>query len=141
MNIYNGNVTTNKQGLAVVVLPDYFEALNRDFRYQLTPIGQFAQAIVAKEIKGGRFTIKTSRPGVKVSWQVTGVRHDAYAEAHRIQVEEDKPMLERGKYLHPELFGAAREKAIGYSAPPPSALPLPEPVASVSKPISEANSR
>jgi hypothetical protein len=142
MNIYNGNVTTDKQGIAVVVLPDYFEALNRDFRYQLTPIGQFAQAIVAKEMKDGRFTIKTSRPGVKVSWQVTGIRHDAYADAHRIQVEEEKPIQERGKYLHPELFAASQEKAIGYSAVPPSTMAIPEQFASaVSRPIIEANSQ
>jgi hypothetical protein len=142
MNIYNGNVVTNKQGLAVVVLPDYFEALNRDFRYQLTPIGQFAQAIVAREINHGRFTIKTSRPGVKVSWQVTGIRHDAYADAHRIQVEEEKPIQERGKYLHPELFAASQEKAIGYSSPPHSAMAIPDQVAStVSRPIIDANSQ
>jgi hypothetical protein len=136
MNIYNGNVTTNKQGLAVVVLPGYFEALNRDFRYQLTTIGQFSQAIVSREISHGRFTIKTNRPGVKVSWQVTGVRHDAYADAHRIEVEEEKPMPERGKYLHPELFGESKEKAIGYSVPPSAAVP-PESVAST---IATANS-
>lgn len=142
MNIYNGNITTDRRGLAVVILPDYFEALNRDFRYQLTPIGQFAQAIVAKEIKGGQFTIKTNRPGVKVSWQVTGIRHDAYAEAHRIQVEEDKPMQERGKYLHPELFGASKEKAIGYSGPRPFGAAVPKQIAStVSRPVGEANSR
>ena len=142
MNIYNGNVITNKQGLAVVVLPDYFEALNRDFRYQLTPIGQFAQAIVAREINHGRFTIKTSRPGVKVSWQVTGIRHDAYADAHRIQVEEERPIQERGKYLHPELFAASQEKAIGYSSPPHSAMAIPDQVAStVSRPIIDANSQ
>jgi hypothetical protein len=123
MNIYNGNITTNKRGVAVVVMPDYFQALNCDFRYQLTPIGQFAQAIVAKEISHGRFTIKTSRPSVKVSWQVTGIRHDAYADAHRIQVEEEKPFEERGKYLHPELFGASPQQAIGYSVPPPTAAP------------------
>jgi hypothetical protein len=74
-----------------------------DFRYQLTVIGQFAQAIVSKEIDGNQFTIRTSKPGVKVSWQVTGIRHDAYADAHRIQVEEDKGE-KRGTYLHPELF-------------------------------------
>jgi hypothetical protein len=116
MNVYNGNVTTNKHGLAVVTLPEYFEALNRDFRYQLTVIGQFAQAIVAKEISRNQFTIRTSHPNVKVSWQVTGIRHDAYADAHRIQVEEEKPPQEQGHYLHPELFGATPEKAIGYHA-------------------------
>ena len=113
MNVYNGNITTDKRGLATVTLPDYFEALNRDFRYQLTVIGQFAQAIVAKEISRNRFTIRTNRPGVKVSWQVTGIRHDAYAEAYRIPVEEDKSPQEQGKYLHPELYGASPELAIG----------------------------
>ena len=117
MNVYNGNVITNQHGLATIVLPDYFEALNRDFRYQLTVIGQFAQAIVAKEVSRNRFTIKTSKPGVKVSWQVTGIRQDAYANAHRIQVEEEKPLQEQGHYLHPELFGAPPEQAVGYPAP------------------------
>jgi hypothetical protein len=139
MDIYNGNVTTNKQGVAVVVMPDYFEALNHDFRYQLTPIGRFAEAIVAKEISHGHFTIKTSRPGVKVSWQVTGIRHDAYADAHRIQVEEEKPLEERGKYLHPELFGAPPEKAVGYSAPPQSTPALPMPVPATMATLSRGN--
>jgi len=118
MNVYNGNVVTNQRGVATVTLPDYFEALNQDFRYQLTVIGQFAQAIVAKEINGNRFTIKTSKPGVKVSWQVTGIRHDAYADAHRVEVQVEKPPQEQGRYLHPELFGAPAEQAIGYVAPP-----------------------
>jgi hypothetical protein len=142
MDVYNGNVTTNKQGFAVVVLPSYFEALNRDFRYQLTPIGQFAQAIVAKKIAHNRFVIRTSKPRVEVSWQVTGIRHDAYADAHRIPVEEDKPLPEQGRYLHPELFGAPAEKAVGYSAPPPSPAAPSTPVAStVSTSISKESDR
>ena len=76
MNIYNGNVTTDNSGIAEVSLPSYFEALNIDFRYQLTVIGQFAQAIIKEEISGNHFTIQTDKPNVKVSWQVTGVRND-----------------------------------------------------------------
>src|SRR5262249_1212617 len=91
MKIYNGNVVTDGHGVAAVELPEYFSALNRDFRYQLTVIGEFAQAIVAEEIHDNRFTIKTNKPSIKVSWQVTGIRQDAYANAHRIAVEEDKP--------------------------------------------------
>jgi hypothetical protein len=102
LNIYNGNVTTNDKGYATVGLPDWFEALNRDFRYQLTVIGQFAQAIVAKEIEGNTFTIQTDKPSVKVSWQVTGIRKDAFADAHRIPVEETKAEKERGTCLHQE---------------------------------------
>jgi hypothetical protein len=103
MNIYNGNLTTDTKGQAVVTLPEYFQALNRDFRYQLTVIGEFAQAIVAREIKDNRFSIKTNKPNVKVSWQITGIRQDAYANANRIQVVESKGER-RGTYLHPELF-------------------------------------
>jgi hypothetical protein len=112
MNVYNGNVTTDRHGLATVVLPDYFESLNGDFRYQLTVMGKFAQAIVAKEIANNRFVIRTNKPDVKVSWQVTGVRHDAYANAYRIPTEEDKPAAEQGYYLHPEVFGQPASKSI-----------------------------
>jgi hypothetical protein len=118
MNIYNGNVTTDAQGDAVVPLPEWFETLNRDFRYQLTVIGQFAQAIVASEIDDGRFSIKTDKPSVKVSWQVTGIRQDAWANAHRIPVEQEKPEVERGFYLHPELYGASEEKGVLWARDP-----------------------
>ena len=118
MNIYNGNVITDAQGDAVVPLPDWFETLNRDFRYQLTVIGQFAQAIVAGEIADGRFNIKTDKPNVKVSWQVTGIRQDAWANAHRIPVEQQKPELERGFYLHPDLYGAPEEKGVLWARDP-----------------------
>ncbi len=118
MNIYNGNVITDAQGDAVVPLPEWFETLNRDFRYQLTVIGQFAQAIVASEIADGRFSVKTDKPDVKVSWQVTGIRQDAWANAHRIPVEQEKPEVERGSYLHPELYGAPEEKGVLWARDP-----------------------
>jgi hypothetical protein len=75
-DVYEGIVTTGADGLAVVELPGC-EAQNRDFRYQLTVVGQFAQAIVARKIAGDRFTIQTDRGGVEVSWQVTAARKDA----------------------------------------------------------------
>jgi hypothetical protein len=104
MNVYSGTVTTDDEGNARLALPDYFEALNRDFRYQLTVIGQFAQVMVSEEIKRNEFSIRSDTPNVKVCWQVTGVRQDAWAEANRIPVEEDKPAAEKGRYLHPALF-------------------------------------
>jgi hypothetical protein len=112
MNIYNGNVVTDGRGEAVVRMPDYFEALNRDFRYQLTVMGQFAQAIIGSKITDGAFVIETDKPNVEVSWQVTGVRQDAWANAHRIPNEEDKPAEEKGHYLHPELHGHEGEPSI-----------------------------
>ena len=112
MNIYTGNVTTDAHGDATVQVPAWFESLNGDFRYQLTVIGQFAQAIVAGEIRDSKFTVKTDKPNVRVSWLVAGVRQDAYAKAHPLVVEQDKQADERGYYLHPELFGQPATKSI-----------------------------
>jgi hypothetical protein len=128
-NLYDGVVTTDSSGFATIVLPDYFEALNKDFRYQLTVIGTFAQAIIKDEIAGNRFTIQTDKPNVKVSWQVTGIRHDAYAKAYPIPVEEDKPPSERGRYLLPELFGQPKSRSISANAhtdKQPAIQPQPE---------------
>jgi hypothetical protein len=124
LNVYSGTVTTNRAGVARVRLPAYFQALNRDFRYQLTAIGKFAHVMVAKEIRNNEFVIRTDPGRVKVCWQVTGVRKDAWAEANRMPVEESKPRAERGRYLHPEVFGkraAAVHRAP--AAPVPDALP------------------
>ena len=117
-NIYDGTVTTNAEGSATVSLPSWFEALNTDFRYQLTVIGQFAQAIVSRKVQNNQFTIKTSIPNVEVSWQVTGVRHDAYAMANPLIVEEDKDVRLRGFYIHPELHGAPAERQIEWARHP-----------------------
>jgi len=111
MNIYNGIVRLDARGEAWVVLPDYFEALNRDFRYQLTSVGlPQPRLYIATEVKGNRFKIAGGRANGKVSWQVTGIRHDAWADAHRIPSEEDKPADVRGTYMHPELFGGDADK-------------------------------
>ena len=118
MNIYTGNVTTDSQGDALVPLPAWFEALNDDFRYQLTVVGQFAQAIVGSEIANHQFTIKTDKPNVKVSWLVTGVRHDAFARLHPLVVEEQKPANQRGYYMHPEAFGQPPERQTMWAVAP-----------------------
>jgi hypothetical protein len=44
----------------------------------------------------------------------TGIRNDPYANAHRIQVEEDKPDKERGYYIHPDLYGQPPENGISH---------------------------
>ena len=116
--MYDGTVTTDASGQAIVELPDWFEALNRDFRYQLTVIGQFAQAIVATKVANHQFAIRTDKPNVEVSWQVTGIRQDAWANTHRTPVELDKPDGEKGFYLHPELYGAAPEQGIIWARNP-----------------------
>jgi hypothetical protein len=109
LNVYNGMVTTDASGEAVVALPDYFETLNSVSGYQLTVIGKPASAFVAEEVKGNRFTIRTSEPLVKVSWQVSGARRDPWAVANPILVEEEKSASDQGRYLHPALFGQPEE--------------------------------
>jgi hypothetical protein len=120
MNIYNGEVTTDAKGLAVITMPDWFDALNRDFRYQLTVVddgsdaAEWVQARVARRMEGNQFAIRTSRPNVAVSWMVTGIRKDAYAEAHRVRVEEEKSAEDRGSYLHPVEHGQPIERGIEF---------------------------
>jgi hypothetical protein len=118
MNVYNGNVILDNNGEAIVELPDYFEALNKDFRYQLTCIGGFAQVYIAQKISESRFKIAGGIPNLEISWQVTGVRKDAYAKLHPLIVEQDKPSAEKGRYLHPEAFGLAKEEGTFYSSNP-----------------------
>ena len=111
-NIYDGNAVLDDQGAAWVTLPEWFEALNRDFRYQLTAIGGAAPNLhIAEKIAGNRFRIAGGAPGTEVSWQVTGIRQDAYANANRIAVELEKSPDEVGKYLHPKALGVPVEKS------------------------------
>jgi hypothetical protein len=113
MNIYNGSVKLNAHGEAWVTMPEYFEALNRDFQYVLTAIGRPQPYFyIARKMSGNRFKIAGGKPNAEVSWQVTGIRQDAWANAHRIPVEEEKPTKERGTYLHPELFGAGAGQSV-----------------------------
>lgn len=112
-NLYDGTAVCDRQGEAVVALPDWFEPLNHDLRYQLTPIGAPAPGLhVAAEVEGGRFRIAGGAPGLKVSWQVTGTRRDAWAKAHPLAVEEDKDAEEREYFLHPEEHGHPVERGI-----------------------------
>jgi hypothetical protein len=133
-NIYDGVVVLDDKGEAEIELPNCFGALNKDFRYQLTAIGAPGPNLyIAKEISGtntntkyssksssnknnnnSRFKIAGGASGMKVSWQVTGIRKDPWANAHRIEVEEDKPDKEHGYYLHPDLYSQQEEKGINH---------------------------
>jgi hypothetical protein len=135
-NIYDGVVMLDDKGEAEIELPDWFGALNKDFRYQLTAIGAPGPNLyIAEEISdtittttnygssssgssnnnnnnSSRFKIAGGTSGMRVSWQVTGIRKDAWANANPIEVEEDKPAKERGYYLHPDLYGQPEESGI-----------------------------
>jgi hypothetical protein len=137
-NVYDGVVVLDDKGEAEIELPDWFGAFNKDFRYQLTAIGAPAPNLhISEEISSdgvtttttnyhsnssnnennninSRFKVAGGTSGMKVSWQVTGIRKDPYANAHRIRVEEDKPAKERGYYTYPELYGQPEERGIGH---------------------------
>jgi hypothetical protein len=132
-NVYDGVVVLDNNGEAEIELPDWFGILNKDFRYQLTAIGAPGPNLyIAKEVSeattttnyssksssnknnNSRFRIAGGTSGMKVSWQVTGIRKDPWANANRIQVEEDKPTKERGYYLHPDLYDQPQEKGISH---------------------------
>ena len=111
-NVYDGVVTLDAKGEAAVALPVWFDALNRDTRIQLTAVGQFSPLYVKTKLQNGAFSIAGGKAGQDVYWQLTGIRQDAWADAHRIPVEEEKPTAERGLYLHPTEHGQAAAKGI-----------------------------
>jgi hypothetical protein len=113
-NIYDGIVTLDDNGEAWVDLPEWFGALNSDFRYQLTCIGGYAPVYISRKISNNRFMIAGGTPGLEVSWQVTGIRQDAWAQKNRYPVEELKRADERGLYLHPEVFGQPESRGLDY---------------------------
>ena len=105
-NLYDGVALLDNRGETVVQLPGYFEALNKDFRYQLKPIGaSMPDLYIKEEIKDNHFTIGGGVSGGKVSWQVTGIRHDAYILANPVIPEVNKgrdALVPVGEYVYPE---------------------------------------
>ncbi len=116
LNVYSGNAVLDQRGEAVVDLPDYFESINKDYRYQLTPLeAAMPNLHVAQRIRGNRFRIAGGEPGLEVSWRVEATRNDRYVERYGAPVELDKPASQRGKYLHPELYGQPPEAGMHHS--------------------------
>jgi len=114
MNVYNGNIILDGSGEATVELPDYFEALNMNFRYQLTAIGTSCPGLyIAQKVQNGKFTIAGGAPGAEVSWMVTGIRKDPDAIQNRIETSVVKKERDRGKYLNPEAYGFGDDMRIG----------------------------
>jgi hypothetical protein len=130
LNAYSGNVVTDATGKATINLPEYFEAINKDFRYQLTVVGgTFAQAMVSKEISNNKFEIATNQPNVKVSWEVKGVRNDARMKMNPFTAVQDKLAAQKGKYLDPKSHNQPESKAVSYDANLSSSLSDVKPAA------------
>jgi hypothetical protein len=125
-NLYRGTVTLDANGEAWVQLPDYFEAINRDASYHLTPIGAAMPNLhVAVEIQGNRFKIAGGAPFKKVSWEVKAVRNDPWVQQYGYQTEQEKPKEYQGLYLHPELYGQPKERGVFYMLRAEPAYQLP----------------
>ncbi|MCI4669516.1 MAG: hypothetical protein MRZ79_15385 [Bacteroidia bacterium] len=110
---YHGTVKLDANGEGVVSMPDYFEALNKDFNYQLTCIGGYAQVYIAEKINGNRFKIAGGKAGMEVSWQVTATRNDPWAKDHPYEAEQIKYPHQKGKYWYPEGYGKGQDFQIG----------------------------
>ncbi len=114
-NIYRGSVIMDENGSARITLPDYFESINIDFTYHLTPVGKWAPVYVAEEINRNQFLISGGNPGLKVSWQVTAVRNDPWVRDKGYQAEVEKPQAEKGTYIYPEGYGQPVELGRDYN--------------------------
>lgn len=103
-NIYDGIVTLDENGEATIKLPDYFEALNKNFRYQFMPIGEPAPNLhIQEEVQNNQFAIAGGNAGQEVSWQVTGIRHDPFIEEYGMPVEMEKgpdAIYDKGEYVY-----------------------------------------
>ncbi|MFC4261825.1 hypothetical protein ACFOWM_02950 [Ferruginibacter yonginensis] len=147
LNVYSGNIQTDNNGKALVQLPEYFEKINKDFRYQLTVIGgTFAQAIISKEIANNTFEIATNQPNVKVSWEVKGVRNDARLQQFPFVAVEEKKAADKGKYIDPASYNQPESKRVGSQSGASSldevkATPMSNPknVANANEPSSISN--
>jgi len=97
-NIYDGIVRLDKNGEVTIQLPEYFEALNKDFRYQVKGLDVAMPNIhIKEEVRNNRFVIGGGAPLGRASWQVTGIRHDPYILANPIVPEVKKGRAERVK--------------------------------------------
>jgi hypothetical protein len=103
LNIYKGRGKI-EHGIFIIDLPDYFEALNKDFEYNLTSIGQKANLWISKEVFNNKVEV-SSDVDCDFSWVVYGVRQDPFALANPIIPEVEK--IIQG-YIHPELYGESQ---------------------------------
>ncbi|MBN8695929.1 MAG: collagen-like protein [Bacteroidetes bacterium] len=116
LNVYRGNIVLDGNGEAIITLPEYFEAINIDFSYNLTAIGAQANLYVKREISGNTFEIAGGKAGQKVSWSVYAKRNDPYVQQHPENTKNitNKEGEWAGKYLSPELYNQPKEMGVFY---------------------------
>lgn len=98
-------------------MPDYFDEINKEIKYQLTVIddsADFVFAKVTKKVRDNRFQVRTSKPNIEVSWMVIGTRNDLYARTKKPTDVREKTGVEKGQYQHLELYGLGPERGMDY---------------------------
>jgi hypothetical protein len=112
LNMYRGNTQFDVNGEAIVTLPNYFNDININFSYHLTPIGAYAPLFIKSKINNGQFIIGGGLAGMEVSWSVYAERNDPYLQQHpeKRVVEPEKESFNKGKYLRPDLYNQPAEK-------------------------------
>jgi len=120
LNMYRGIAKVGSSGSIVVTLPEYFDAVNINVTYQLTPIGTGVQPYISKEQANNQFTI-SGAPNSKVSWTIHAQRNDPTLQYYDRKggnyssaVRNKKPH-EIGKYYTPEAYGKDKSKSIIYN--------------------------
>lgn len=117
LNMYRGNVTFDANGEATVEMPDYYDLINKNPSYQLTPIGGFAQLYIKEELTDGRFVIAGGQAGMKASWTVYAERNDPYLQQYpeKRAVEVEKREGQKGKYFMPQLYNQSMDKKMFFN--------------------------
>lgn len=112
LNIYRGNVELDENGEAEVTLPEYFESINTNFSYQLTPIGAPASVYILEQVEGNTFKVAGGESGMTVSWMVQAERNDPYVQAFPEKKADvmEKSEREKGKLYIPALYGAGDDQ-------------------------------
>ena len=116
INMYRGTVTLNENGEAEVSLPSYFNLININFSYQLTPIGSPMPNIFVKQEIGEKnsFVLSGGVANGKVSWTVYAERNDETLK-NNPKMKDSEPLKEgrfSGKYCNPAFFGKPQSSGI-----------------------------
>lgn len=116
LNVYRGTSTFGSDGSVAIRLPEYYDVINKNPSYQLTPIGGAMPGLhIKNEMVNGEFIIGGGIAGKKVSWELKAERNDPYMKqtpgARDVEIDKKE---RRGKYLMPELFSQPREKGFSY---------------------------
>lgn len=120
MNIYRGSVLLNANGEATVKLPNYFSDINKNYSYNLTPVGVSAPDLFIKQkIQNNQFIIAGGTAGQEIDWVVYAERNDKLLQTNP-QYRDTQPKKTgkyKGKYVHPQLWGQPTTKGIFFQKP------------------------